>query len=264
MFSCFVYNTTHTPGPWVSKNVLLILTNVRPVQAPICLALSSNSCVRPTGRRSWLRLSLRGLWNVSGIARNSFLILSGIVRRFREITSLGVLLRMVSGEGCEEGEWREGVTRGSWERVWGGGKWREGCEGGSGEGGVKRGKEGRGVRGEWCGVKGAQVFTTSVLLQSIPLLPLCPGTRETAMVNAFLSAGAAHGIASACHESVLEGCTCDAGPARREDDVTYLQSCGDDVQYAIEFLRDLYGLEGSTRERDMVDSWNNEIGYDVS
>lgn len=87
------------------------------------------------------------------------------------------------------------------------------------------------------------------------------GTRETAMVNAFLSAGAAHGIASACHESVLEGCTCDADPARREGDVTYLQSCGDDVNYAIRLLRELYGLEGSTRERDLVDSWNNELGY---
>lgn len=84
------------------------------------------------------------------------------------------------------------------------------------------------------------------------------------MVNAFLSAGACHGIASACHESVLEGCTCNPDPARREDGVTYLQSCGDDVVYAIKLLRDLYGLEGSMGERDMVDSWNNEIGYAVS
>lgn len=130
-------------------------------------------------------------------------------------------------------------------------------EGASGKRGVRMG------RGVWGGRGASGIHNIPPVIIHYPP-PICSGTRETAMVNAFLSAGAAHGIASACHESVLEGCTCDADPARREGDVTYLQSCGDDVNYAIRLLRELYGLEGSTRERDLVDSWNNELGYAVS
>ena len=83
-------------------------------------------------------------------------------------------------------------------------------------------------------------------------------------MNAILSAGATHGIASACHENVLEGCPCVAGPTIREDRVTYLQLCNDNVEFAIEFLKQLYDLEDATDERGMVDRWNNELGYEVS
>lgn len=89
------------------------------------------------------------------------------------------------------------------------------------------------------------------------------GTRETAILNAFLSAGAVHGIASACHDGVIDGCHCGDQTARREDGVTYLYSCNDDVDFAIGFMRQLYGLIESFVERALVDKWNNELGYDA-
>ena len=93
---------------------------------------------------------------------------------------------------------------------------------------------------------------------------LPPATRETAILNAYMSAGVAHSIASACHENTIEGCACIAGPTIREDGVTYLQSCADNVDFAITFLKQFYGIESSNCERDLVDKWNNILGYDVS
>jgi hypothetical protein len=89
------------------------------------------------------------------------------------------------------------------------------------------------------------------------------GTRETAILNAFLSAGATHGLASACHDNTIDRCPCEVGETRRENGMTLLQSCSDNVKFAIGFVKDFYGLEDSTAEADLVDSWNNEIGYEA-
>ena len=83
------------------------------------------------------------------------------------------------------------------------------------------------------------------------------------MLNAFLSAGATHGIASACHKRTIDGCPCDANPARREDGITYLQKCNDNVEFAVNFMKNFYGIEESTEETDLVNRWNNELGYQV-
>ena len=92
-------------------------------------------------------------------------------------------------------------------------------------------------------------------------------TRETAVLNAYMSAGAAHGIASACHENVIDGCKCqESTQTRREGDVLYLTSCGDDVNFATRVLRTLTGLEigkALSQAKDLVSQWNNEIGYRV-
>ena len=83
-------------------------------------------------------------------------------------------------------------------------------------------------------------------------------------MNAFLSAGAVHGIASACHENIIDGCPCEPIVSERIDGITYLRDCGDNVQFAISLLRDFYGLNNSTEERALVDKWNNKLGYEVS
>ena len=73
-----------------------------------------------------------------------------------------------------------------------------------------------------------------------------------------------HGIASACHDGIIDGCHCGDKTVEREGDVTYLYACNDDVEFAIEFLQKFYGLIESSEERDLVDKWNNELGYEVS
>ena len=88
-----------------------------------------------------------------------------------------------------------------------------------------------------------------------------------AVLNAYMSAGAAHGIASACHENVIDGCKCQQSTqTRREGDVLYLTTCGDDVDFATRVLRTLTGLEignALSQAVDLVSQWNNEIGYRV-
>jgi hypothetical protein len=88
-------------------------------------------------------------------------------------------------------------------------------------------------------------------------------TRETAILNAFLSAGAVHGVASACHDGIVDGCYCGDKTVEREDGVTYLYSCNDDVDFAINFLKKFYNLSNSSKPRDLVDKWNNELGYNA-
>ena len=62
------------------------------------------------------------------------------------------------------------------------------------------------------------------------------GTRERAVLNAYMSAGAARGIAKACKASEL-GCTCDTSRTTFVGGATYLHSCGEDVAFAIKFLK---------------------------
>ena len=83
------------------------------------------------------------------------------------------------------------------------------------------------------------------------------------MLNAFLSAGATHGIASACHKSTIDGCPCIADQTKREGGITYLQKCNDNVQFAVDFMKNFYGIEDSSDEADLVNKWNNELGYQV-
>ena len=73
-----------------------------------------------------------------------------------------------------------------------------------------------------------------------------------------------HGVASACHDNILDGCHCGDKTVEREDGVTYLYSCNDDVDFAINFLKKFYNLSNSSNPRDLVDKWNNELGYNVS
>ena len=89
-------------------------------------------------------------------------------------------------------------------------------------------------------------------------------TRETAILNAFLSAGAVHGVASACHDGIVDGCYCGDKTVERVGRVTYLYSCNDDIEFAIENMREFCGVDDSVEERDLVDKWNNELGYNVS
>jgi hypothetical protein len=89
-------------------------------------------------------------------------------------------------------------------------------------------------------------------------------TRETAMVNCFLSAGAVLAIAEACHRGVIDECPCIAMANYREGDNTYLHQCNDNVEFAIEFMGAIYDPNGYTMEGDMVTQWNNELGYQVS
>ena len=82
-----------------------------------------------------------------------------------------------------------------------------------------------------------------------------------------MNAGAAHGIASACHENLIDGCQCETQDTQREDSITYLQSCADNVDFAISFLRN-FNRETEIPSADqlniyLMDQWNNELGYEV-
>jgi hypothetical protein len=82
-------------------------------------------------------------------------------------------------------------------------------------------------------------------------------------VSAFLSAGATHGIASACHRGVIDGCPCITGQNRREDETTFLHTCNDNVDYAIYFVQELYNTGGCDMEVDMVKKHNYRLGYEA-
>ena len=116
-----------------------------------------------------------------------------------------------------------------------------------------------------------QIQSHNIDLDKIPLtlheiifrcLSLFSVTRETAVVGAFLSAGATHGIASACHRGVID-CPCIAGPSRREGGMTYLHTCNDNVEFAIALLKQFYNIEGSMKEADEVKRVNYGLGYEV-
>ncbi|CAI8050331.1 Protein Wnt-4 [Geodia barretti] len=86
-------------------------------------------------------------------------------------------------------------------------------------------------------------------------------TRETAIVGALLSAGAALAIAEACHKGLIYGCPCIASTNYRDDNTTYLHQCNDNVRFATRFVRNLYTMEGCTMEEAMANLWNYELGY---
>ena len=93
------------------------------------------------------------------------------------------------------------------------------------------------------------------------------GTPERAILSAFMNAGAAHGIASACHENLIDGCQCETEDTERINGITYLQSCADNVDFAISFLRN-FNRETEIPSADqlniyLMDQWNNELGYEV-
>ena len=92
----------------------------------------------------------------------------------------------------------------------------------------------------------------------------CTVTRETAIVGAFLSAGAVHGIATACRRGVIEECPCIASVNYREGHTTYLHTCNDNVEYAVELVKEFYNIEMSRSEVDLVKKWNYDLGYQVS
>ena len=83
------------------------------------------------------------------------------------------------------------------------------------------------------------------------------------MVYCFLSAGATLGISEACHRGVIDNCPCIANPHVREGEKTFLYQCNDNVKFAIGFVKNLYNIEGSNNQADLVTKWNNELGYKV-
>ena len=85
------------------------------------------------------------------------------------------------------------------------------------------------------------------------------GTRERAVLNAYMSAGATRGIAKACKANQL-GCTCEASLTSFVGEETYLHSCGEDVAFAIKFLKGfLTSIAGFSTFCSNCSSFSNAI-----
>ena len=95
------------------------------------------------------------------------------------------------------------------------------------------------------------------------------GTRETAVLYAYMSAGATQGVAEACHDQKIEQCPCETEGAAREEDANgniIFNTCNDNIEWALRFVQGF--VDNSTTlpspseatARDLMDVHNNALG----
>ena len=99
------------------------------------------------------------------------------------------------------------------------------------------------------------------------------GTRETAVLSAYMSAGATQGVAEACHDQKIEQCPCEIkGGVGREEDAEgniIFNTCNDNIDWALRFVQGF--VDNSTAlpspseatARDLMDIHNNRLGRRV-
>lgn len=103
------------------------------------------------------------------------------------------------------------------------------------------------------------------------LLIIHVGTRETAFLNAIISAGIAREVARKCREAELDACNCDfsveSGEHEIEDDtVTVFGGCGDNDEFGVELAKEFTDKSISKLNDafSLMSLHNNKVGRAVS
>ena len=103
------------------------------------------------------------------------------------------------------------------------------------------------------------------------LLIIHIGTRETAFLNAIISAGIAREVARKCREAELDACNCDfsveSGRQEKEDDtITVYGGCGDNDEFGVEIAK-AFTDQSISKLNDafsLMSLHNNKVGRAVS
>ena len=94
------------------------------------------------------------------------------------------------------------------------------------------------------------------------------GTRETAFLNAIISAGIAREVARKCKEQELDACACDFSVDSNTDNgegITIIGGCGDNAEFGIKIAEQFTdtSLDGLKDPFSLVALHNNEVGREV-
>lgn len=115
-----------------------------------------------------------------------------------------------------------------------------------------------------CGPVGNECSPPSSNLSLHP--PPLSGTRETAVLYALLTAGAATGVAQACHDQAIEGC-CELSKSTGEDEEGNLiyYNCNDNVEWALRNLDEFIGVVRSSpvTTLELMHEHNTHVGEKV-
>ena len=95
------------------------------------------------------------------------------------------------------------------------------------------------------------------------------GTRETAFLNAIISAGICREVARKCREQKLEFCACDFSvEGKTVNGTTVIGGCGDNDEFAVKIATQFTGCETSlsvaTGSTSVLALHNSEVGRTVS
>ena len=94
------------------------------------------------------------------------------------------------------------------------------------------------------------------------------GTRETAFLNALISAGIAREVARKCKEQELDACACDFSveSTAKEEAITIIGGCGDNDNFGCQIAEDFTdtSLKGLKDVLSLATLHNNAVGREVS
>ena len=94
------------------------------------------------------------------------------------------------------------------------------------------------------------------------------GTRETAFLNAIISAGIAREVARKCKEQELDACACDFSvdsSTNNEDATTVIGGCGDNCEFGVKIAKQFTDAKGGHKNCcSLVTLHNNKVGRTVS
>ena len=92
------------------------------------------------------------------------------------------------------------------------------------------------------------------------------GTRETAFLDALISAGIAREVARKCKEQSLDSCACDFTDERPEDvdeTTTIISGCGDNCDYGVKVAKEFSDSEADDSCAGLITLHNNKVGREV-
>ena len=92
------------------------------------------------------------------------------------------------------------------------------------------------------------------------------GTRETAFLDALISAGIAREVARKCKEQNLDSCACDFTDERPEDvdeTTTIISGCGDNCDYGVAVAKEFTDSEADDSCTGLITLHNNKVGREV-
>ena len=93
------------------------------------------------------------------------------------------------------------------------------------------------------------------------------GTRETAFLNAIISAGIAREVARKCKEQELDACACDFSvKGKTVNGTTFIGGCGDNDQFGVTIAKQFTdtSLSGVADSVNALALHNNKVGREVS
>jgi len=100
--------------------------------------------------------------------------------------------------------------------------------------------------------------------QQMSYMRFSTGTRETAFLDAIISAGIAREVARNCKEHKLESCSCDLSePSAPSPGIASIPHCGDNSNYGISIAKEFADCENTDDCNGQAVSHNSEVGRKV-